>query len=266
MADMNNENRAAHLTSSMAYQLIPQGSVPMTIEELLEFKISNPKSKKKNKSSGFNSAGLTYIKDKQIEMRMNTCIDGDFYSRASAWGIFMEMFVYNGIGHGYEMCSTSTVLHPKYGNYWSGSVDLLILNTDIKVIGISEIKSYQKRNFALYSDCLRQKNIDLLKKEFPKEYWQIISNACIHNVDIGEAIIYMPYKKDIPDIQEMASNYDGADQWKYKFICDSDIDELPCIENDGYYKDICKFRFEIPKEDKIFLTSRIIEASKLLFA
>lgn len=243
MSGMNNKKRMAHFTSSNAYKLMTQN----------------------RKKDGFGAPALSYIKEKQIEKRMQSCLDGGGYTQALAWGNFMELVIYNILGMHYQIASKDTVLHPKYGKFWSGSVDLFTENPKTKVKeSIAEIKCYQKKNFALYSDCLLKKDVDLFRDEFPKEYWQIVSNAIIHDVEIGEAIVYMPYVSEAEEIKQMASDYEGDDKWMYRYIEERPVNELPFLPDNGYYKNICKFAFIIPQEDKDLLTQRMIEASKLL--
>lgn len=254
---MNNIERQGHFTSSQIYKLIPFGKVLMTEEELIEFRKNNPKSRVKMKEGGFSQLGLTYIREKKLEIRMGRCLDIGGYSQATAWGNFMEFVIFSLLGLEYKMQSKDTFLHPnkELGKYWSGSVDLLVPN-----VKVAEIKCYQPKNFGFYADCLMQKDVDLFRKEFPAEYWQIVSNSIIHNVDRGEAILYMPYESEMDDIKEMARDYEAEDSWKYRFIAEKDNKDLPCLPDGGYYENIVKFEFEIPKKDKVFLTSRVEEA------
>lgn len=242
MGGMNNEYRRGHFTSSNAYKLLTQN----------------------RKKDGFGSPALTYIKEKQLEIRMNTCLDGGAYTQALAWGNFIETRVYNVLGLNYKIASKDTVLHPKYGGFWSGSVDLYTVDEKGNKTSVAEIKCYQKKNFALYSDCLLQKDIELFKKDFPKEYWQIVSNAIIHNVGIGEAIVYMPYVSEAKEIREMVDGFEGAELWQYRFIQEREIEDLPFLPDGGYYKNMCRFSFIVPEEDMDYLTKRMIEANKLL--
>jgi hypothetical protein len=242
MGGMNNALRAAHFTSSNVYKLI-----------------------KVDKNGNFQAPGKTYIEEKQIEKRIGSCLDGGAHTQTLAWGNFMELMVYSVLGSQYQISSKETSLHPIYGEFWSGSKDLFTVNPKTGVMeSIAEIKCYQKKNFALYSDCLMKKDTEIFKADFPKEYWQIVSNAMIEGVDIGEAIAYMPYVSEAPYIKEMAEDYDGEDQWKYKFIRDQAVEDLPFIPDGGYYKNINKFAFIIPEEDKELLTSRILQAAEIL--
>jgi len=267
MGGMNNKSREAHFTSSNAYKLIPMGERLMTSEELVIYKENNPGSRAKKTKCPllFNQAGLTYIEEKQIELRMQSCLDGGGSTRVLAWGNFMELVIYNILGMHYQIASKDTVLHPKFGKFWSGSVDLFTESSlTNKKESVAEIKCYQKKNFALYCDVLLQKNVALFRDKFPKEYWQIVSNAIIHEVEIGEAIAYMPYLSESEEIQDMASNYEGSDSWQFRFIHESPVSELPFLPDGGYYKNICKFSFIVPEEDKEFLTQRMILAGAKL--
>lgn len=237
---MNTSSRWGRFTSSNVHKLI-----------------------KLDKKGDFQATGITYMQEKSIERKMKSCLDGGAHTQALAWGNFMELVVYSILGVEYQISSKDTSLHPIHGNYWSGSKDLFTVdNKTGKMQSIAEIKCYQKKNFALYTDCILKKDIELFKEEFPKEYWQIVSNCCIEGVDIGEAITYMPYMSEYEVIKEMAEDYDGADAWKYKFIRDLPIEDLPFLPDNGYYKNINKFAFIVPDEDKKLLESRIIQAEE----
>ena len=125
MGNMNNSLRAGKFTSSNVYKLIKQTK------------------------GEFQATGLTYIEEKSIERKMQSCLDGDAHSQSMAWGNFMEMVVYSILGVEYQISSKETSLHPIYGDFWSGSKDLFTVNPKTKKIeSIAEIKCYQKKNFA----------------------------------------------------------------------------------------------------------------------
>lgn len=241
MGSMNNSNRLGKFTSSNVYKLIKEG----------------------RGKEDFSAPGLTYIEEKSIERKMQSCLDGGAHTQSLAWGNFMELVVYSILGVQYQISSKETSLHPIHGNFWSGSKDLFTVNAQTgKMESIAEIKCYQKKNFALYTDCILKKDIELFKEQFPKEYWQIVSNVCIEGVEIGEAITYMPYVSEAELIKEMAENHDGADAWKYKFIRDLPIEDLPFLPDGGHYKNINKFAFVVPDEDKKLLEERILLAEE----
>ena len=112
-----------------------------------------------------------------------------------------------------------------------------------------------------------KKDIELFKEEFSAEYWQIVSNCCIHNLDVGEAIIYAPYESDMEDVRLFVDEYVSEKQtnlWRYRFIQEKENYELPTIPLDSTYNDMTKFSFIVPKEDKDFLESRVLEAEEYL--
>jgi hypothetical protein len=201
---------------------------------------------------------LTYIEEKQIELRLGRSIKLDKHTgRPAAWGNFMEHFVFSLIGTEYIITSNDTDLHPTISG-WSGSKDLIV--TGIKV---SDIKCYEPKKFALYTDVLMAGDIQRLKDEFAQEYWQLVSNAVINEVPNAEAITFMPYLSQLNEIRELASDYEGADQWKYRFIYESEDAELPYIPEGGHYKNLNKFEFEVPQEDRDFLTQIVLESIEL---
>lgn len=265
---MNHEKRQSRFTSSKIHLLIPKGKVKMTPEEIIEWKKDNPKSRVTTKAGGFNSAGLTYIEEKNLERKLGRGMSLNVYSRAIAWGHLMERVCYEKLEMYYDLVSNETISHhdPEFADIWRGSPDYIVGKQ-----AISEQKSYQLKNFALYSDCLMKKDVHLFKEEFAQEYWQIVSNCCINNLDVGEAISFMPYKTTLEQLRINMNATDILDQWgygeelwKYRFIHESDIRDLPYIKEGGYFKEITKFRFVIPDEDKIELADRVREASKLI--
>jgi len=239
---MNNEGRAGRFTSSKLFNLV-----------------------KKGRSEDFDSKGLKYIQEKAHECRFETTLDTAPYNEAMAWGNLMEQYVYDQLGYNiegvdYELASKDTLIHPDH-DFWSGTPDLVkYFNGNLK--SISEIKCYQKRKFGLYVDCMAKKDVELFKKEYPQEYWQIVSNACIMGVDYGEVLAFMPYKSQIDDIRDIVNNMQGDAPWKYRFILEKDVNDLPFLPDDGYYDSVNMFEFEIPFSDKILLTNRVVLAEE----
>lgn len=238
---MNNEIRGGRFTSSQIYKLIKSG---------------------RSKDAEFSQIGLAYIEEKRIERKLQDSIDTIFYSKITSWGNFMEKRAEKLIKEedaGYSLVSNRTIIHidEKLSEFWAGSPDFIHINDRFEVDYISELKCYQKKNFALYTECLLSKNLERFKNDFPAEYWQIVSNCILNHCDYGEAITYMPYISEAEEIKEMAANYDGADQWKYRFICENNIEELAFLKNESEFKNLNRFKFEIPKEDKELLTNKV---------
>ena len=249
---LDHNKRFGKFTSSKIFNLINQGKIKMSKDELTIYKKENPGSRITTKLDGFSATGLTYIKEKQIEIRMQSRLDSDVYSKAMAWGNFMEMILAKNLSNqdlGYKLCSDVTTTHKdsKFSKYWSGSSDMEYYLGN-KLVRIAEIKCYQKKKFALYTDCILKQDVELLKNDFPQEYWQIVSNCILNNVTTGEAISFMPFESEAESVKLLASNYEGSDMWKYRFIFEDDISNLPFLKDGGYYNNINQFNFEVPKE------------------
>ncbi len=242
---MNNGKRMAHFTSSKASKLLKTGKGMY----------------------GFGAPAITYIEEKKIEKRIGSCLDVGAYSQSIAWGSIMEIILFEAhLGFEYKHACKDTFLHPdpEIGKYWSGSTDFIVARTMI-----SEAKCYERKKFAQYTDCLLKGDLQAFRKDFAEEYWQIISNCIIHQVDIGEAITYMPYKSELEKIRELIEDTNilernDLDPWKFRFITEKPINDLHWIADDGYYKNVNKFTFEVPEHDKNLLTERMEKANLLL--
>jgi len=234
----------------------------MTDAEMKSYKEKEPKGRKKNIDDGFAAGGLTYIRQKRQERKRKRSLQLDPHSRSIAWGDLMELRVYELIGLEYEIQSKETTLHPKIPN-WSGSTDLIVPG---KKIG--EIKCYQPEKFCDYADVLLAQDIEAFREDFSEEYWQIVSNACIHQVPVGEALLYIPDDSEAKEIAEFAYEWLGDDSWKYRYIYEeilaNDLHKLPFQPRDSEYPCLVQWEFEIPKEDTKYLEGRILEANQLL--
>lgn len=243
---INNINRIGKFTSSNIYKLMTNGKG----------------------AHGFGIPAITYINEVKLENKLGRSLETDSYSKAMAWGNFLEKRVFNllefervfeGIEFDYVLDSHTSTVHPNI-NYWSGSADLITKSKE----KIGEIKCYQPKNFAEYSEVLNSKDIELFKKEFPKEYWQLVSNSIIHNTPKAEAIVYMPYQEELTVIREMVESYDKPDIWKYRFIVESPDSALAYLPQDSKYKNLNRFEFEVNEEDAEYLTERILLAGKII--
>jgi hypothetical protein len=238
MSIIQNTRRHGNFTSSNIYKLLS----------------------KDRSGKGFGAPALGYIEEKNIERKLGRSIATDSYSRDMAWGLFLEQRVFDLLPFGYSLESQTTDMHPTI-DCWAGSKDLIVDG-----VKVSDIKCYQPKNFAQYSDAINEADLDKFKENFPKEYWQLVSNAIINEVPKAEAICYMPYKSEIEAIQHMAGNYSGSDQGKYLFIYSS-IDPYPDLAHlpdGGYYKNLNIFEFTVPQDDIDLLTEKVLLARDLL--
>ena len=213
------------------------------------------------KDAVFSQAALTYFQHKRAERRICRSVESSGHSQPAVWGLFMEMIVFSLLGLDYKINSQDTTIHPddEFSDFWSGSCDLLVPG-----VKVGEIKSFQLEKGLALNDCIMKKDVELFKKEFPEIYWQIISNCILENVYMGEIISYIPYYSEMPEIQKMAADIDGADQSKYRFIAEKDMMDLACIPDDGYYSNVTTFEFEAPEEDMEFLKERVRLAKPFL--
>ena len=230
---MNNEQRHGRITSSKAYLV---AAMPRSKNEI------------------FTKGALTYFQQKRSEKRIKRTLGTMSHSQSLTWGLFMEMIVFDLLGVNYVINSQDTTIHPdpEFSDFWSGSCDLLAKN-----IKVGEIKCFGLEKGLALKDCIMQKNVQLFKTEFKEIYWQIVSICILEEVSVGEIIAYNPYYNEMPAIKDIASNYEGKDEWKYRFIVEKDIMELPCIPEDGYYDNVTCFEFEIPQEDIDHLNERV---------
>ena len=213
-------------------------------------KISLLMYKPRNKSSLFSAGATTYIKNKANERMLGRSLDLGRSGSSAQWGLFLEQYVFNEFtGTEYKIMANESVI---YNDYLAGSADLIVDG-----VKVSDIKCFEPEKFCNYSNMINSQDIERFKAEFKCEYWQLVSNAIINNVPNAEAIAYMPTLEELEEIKELAENYEGADQWKYRFIVESPLHQLPYIPNESKYNNLNKFEFFVPQEDKEFLLERV---------
>jgi hypothetical protein len=232
----------------------------MTEAELTQHKNDFPKSRKKNIESWPGDAALTYIEECNMERRLGRSISDESNARPLLWGSLAESKAFELLGLEYTLNSQDTISHPKIP-YWSGSADGFKYDEGKTVIDIK--CPWTLKSFCQLADCKTIEEVRKNHKDGEKFYYQLVSNAVINDCKYAELIIYMPYFSELDSIRDMASNYDGIDQGKFIWVTYPDT-SLPYIHDGGYYKNIHKIRFEVPKEDKILLTDTVLRAGKLL--
>lgn len=261
---MNHTSRAGNFTSSEIFNLMVMGKRPMTEQELA----ARPKKGKGSSTtqvddtSKFSPAGLTYVAEKNMERRLGRSLDTNTSSRPTDWGTLLERRVLEEVlGMEYKPISSETIPHPDI-DFWAGSPDARKFDEGGTVV---EIKCpHSLKSYCTFADC---KNIDEVRDNHPdgeKYYWQIISNSVLINSKYAELIIYCPYKSEIQEIRELTQTLDTDEQSKYSWIYWATSDELPYLPDGGYYKNIVRFRFEVPQEDKDLLIGRVLQAGNLL--
>jgi len=105
---------------------------------------------------------------------------------------------------------------------------------------------------------------EILKRDCPAEYWQLISNAIIMGAQFIQPLLFMPYLSELPEIRFFVEDYDNDDPFKYKWIVDSSDAQVPYLQDGGYYQNLVTCIIEAPEKDKDLLTKKVIECGKLL--
>lgn len=232
-----------------------------------------------------NKPFYTYIEDKIIERKIHRSISTGASNRSMVWGNLLENFVFQNLGvekpnvlrdirvdkkgDEYEMLHKQTFIHPnpKYP-FWVGSVDFLV-----KYKKVSELKCYQLKNHAKYYLALLKAketgDLSDLKKGFAQEYWQMVSNARIHQTPKMEAILYAPYESEIEIVRELVNDPEylskaGLCYNDCSFVEYSENINLPVLPDDSEIPNLSLFEFDVPETDIIFLQTRIGMAGKLL--
>jgi hypothetical protein len=222
---------------------------------------TNPTAKAQKEGAILGAPACTYIEEKRFERKLNLPIDIESNAKPLTWGKLCEYRIIDLVSFDYRVTSQETDTHPTI-DYWRGSKDAIKNDKGGTIVDFKcpmTRKSFCQLVEPLYNGC--DNPIQYIRdnhKDGEKYYWQLVSNAIINNCKYGELIVYMPYLSELASIQELALEYG------IKWIKWAEINELPYILDDGYYKNVNVIRFEIPESDKDFLTSRVIEAGKYL--
>lgn len=202
----------------------------------------------------------TYIEEKNLERKLQRSLNSEASGRPTSWGSLVEARCFDLLGLEYKISSQETIQHTKYP-YWVGSPDGEKFDEGKTVFDIK--CPYTLKSFCELADCKTIQEVRYNHKDGEKYYWQLVSNAVLTNSKYAELIIYCPYQRELEDIRELASNFDG-DQNKVAWIGFSVDDDLPYLIEGGHYKNLYIIRFEVPIEDKELLEDEIFNAGKRL--
>lgn len=223
---------------------------------------NNWKLMKNGKAAG--SMGVpayTYISQVRHEQQLGRSINPERDARQTSWGTFVEKFVFQEkLPIDYKLINEQRFFHPRLP--WSGSPDVMRGLTNL-----GDVKCpFNLDVFCTKLEILSKGDPELYKAEFPEDYWQHISNACLlheagFKIKTMEAIIYCPFQNDLQAIRDMVQNYDGPDQYRFKWIAYALDEEMPYLIEGGRFKDLNVFQFEIPVADKIAMHDRVVLAA-----
>lgn len=212
----------------------------------------------------FGKPALTYIEEKNFERRLGKSLSGEVDSRACSWGNLVESYAFDQMGTEYKLCSQETIGHPDI-EWWKGSPDGEKFDEEKTVFDIK--CPFTLKAFCQLVEYWKKGGIEEIRAEYrdgEKYYQQIVSNACLTGAKFGELVVFAPFQSELEAIRELARNYDGPKQHRFRWIDLAEDDELPHLIDGGYYTNLNVMRFEIPFMDKQVLTERVKEAGKLL--
>jgi len=230
--------------------------------------LSEPAAKKKTEGEIFGAAAKTYIEEANMERRLNRSLSMDTNARPTAWGNFVEGIAFELLGTEYKISSQESFIHPDIP-YWGGSPDGYKFDEGKTVFDLKcpyTLTSFCKLVQPLYEGLTGIDAMNAIRenhKDGEKYYWQLVSNSIIGECKFAELIVYVPYLSELEGIRDATNNFDG-NQNKVAFINFATDEELPYIFSNGYYKNLNVIRFEVPEQDKLLLTARVLAAGKQL--
>lgn len=272
---VNNVLRHGNFTNSEIVALTKTGSRDMTADELEQYKKKNPKGLKKKIESWPGQKAITYIREKNMERRLKQPLESESNAKPLSWGKLCEYLVFLLLDTAYVLTSTETVLHALI-RWWAGSPDGEKTDTVIDIKAPFTKKSFCILVQPLYDGltgwdamcAIRHGYTD--KNGFEHEphpdgekfYWQLVGGSVLLKKKYAELIVFMPYESEIEAIKaEALKEKHGG---KYFWVSMANDGELPYLPEDGYYKNINIIRFEVPEEDKLLLTKRVLQGGQML--
>lgn len=213
------------------------------------------------KSGKSSSAFYTYAKEIAAEVFIGRTSKTEVKTQPMKWGSLMEVILFQKLGMGWTMEHKNTVLHHKYGHIWSGTPDLVAKEI------CAEAKCYEPKKFGQLAMCLRKNDVSLLKEEFKEEYWQVVSNAVLTKKPKAMIMAFMPKKTELEEIIKKIEETDfleenGLNVADYYFMSKANIESLPYLPDDSPIDSINTMEFEVPEEDVIFMTKKVLELEK----
>jgi hypothetical protein len=274
---VTNKERIGNFTSGSISSLVSYGTREMTAEELSDYQLANPKSKKKTIECWPGRAAATYIEECNMERMLSRSLDSDVDARATSWGSFLEICLERLMGEFYEFTGQRSMMHPTIPN-WAGSPDgkkKSIVKTGFEMKAPFTMKSFCTLVNPLYDgleglaafDAIRNGYIDSRglphspHKSGEDYWWQSISNAEITQSEEFEFIIYCPYESELEAIQSAALQLGDP---KYQWIYSASKEQLPYIKDGGKYSNINIINFKPPIEDIELLRELVIKGGEFL--
>ncbi len=209
----------------------------------------------------FGKPFYTYVEECNMERRLNRSLTDEVNARPLIWGSLLEQRVHTLLGTEYQYCSNVTLMHPTI-DFWAGSPDFIKHSTPQAVCDSKCPVSL--KSFCQLVDAGTIERVRTEHKDGEKFFYQLVSNAIITGSDEAELIVYMPYKSELDEIRILAQNVPTDQLHKHYWIAMALDEELPHLNDGGFYKNLNVIKFEVSQSDKDFLTSRVLAAGGLL--
>lgn len=217
---------------------------------------------------------LSYIKEKQREIKLKRSITNNALTRPIIWGKILELYVFREkLPMKYKDGNNSgRLVHPEISR-WTGVPDTICAE---EVVGDTKCPT----SLVKFCDAVEEMElgVEAFREANKEHYWQLISNAILSGCKKAERIVYVPYASELEKIRDFVASLDlyslpeDLNEFRVKWIYDEIEDYLnngiepsfAFLPNDSEYKDLNTFVFDVPQEDIDFLTERVKMATKLL--
>lgn len=230
---MNNKERYGNFTSSEIAKLMANGKA----------------------KGALGVPALTYIQERNMERKLGRGLKDDTDAKACDWGHICEEYVLSVLGLEYSTISKQTIIHPDY-DFWAGTPDSICYGQNHTVVDVKA--PFTLKSFCTFVDAWERGGIQAIRdehKDGEKFYYQLISNACLTGCNQGELVIFCPYERQLEELRAI------AEKLGFGWVA---FAELPYLIEGKYYKNLNKFRFPIPAEDKQALEDRVKLAGEKL--
>lgn len=201
----------------------------------------------------FGKPALTYIQEKIYEKELERSLESEINSKYLNWGNLCEKVAFDNLALEYKLISKERYAHKSIEN-WNGMPDNLRAENSDLIVGDIKCPFTLKR----FIEQIKSHEKGIFKSEFPEYYWQLVSNAILTDATKIESIVFVPYESQLSDIRLL-------DELSEKpFLRYYENSELPYLKDNGKFKNINSFVYDLDMNDVDFLTERVIKANKLI--
>lgn len=187
----------------------------------------------------------TLVEEKAMEVVLNRGINNDSKAAPTDWGHLCELFAFELLPLEY---THNTARYNHLTLPWKGIPDFI----GDEVVGDIKCPFTLKSAFKL-ALC---KSAQEIKETDENYYWQLVSNGVLTNKSKAELVIFVPSIKRADDIIQKAQEVDSLVKYRT-------VNELPFLPEESLFPELTKISFDIPQEDKEFLSERVQAAIEI---